>query len=98
MRKARSRNEGVKTLTADDFEYSLYWNGEDTASGSVGLMMKYELAKFVMDVRRISPRILSVDLVLSSKVVTIISVYGPQSGRSEENKNCFHDDLSAEMQ
>ena len=38
------------------------------------------------------------DLVLREKVVTIIFVYGPQSGRREENKNCFHDDLSAKVQ
>ena len=38
------------------------------------------------------------DLVLSGKLVTIISVYEPQSGRSERNKDRFHDDLSAETQ
>ena len=67
---------------------------EDT----VGLIVKCELAKSVMDVRRISLRILSVDLVLCGKVVTIISVYGLQSGQSEKDKNCFYDDLSTEVQ
>ena len=51
-----------------------------------------------MDVRRINPRNLSVDLLLCGKVLTIISVYKPHSGRSEEDKNCFCDDLSAEVQ
>ena len=61
----------------------------------VGLMLKHKLAKSVMDVRRISPRILSVDLVLFRKLVIIISVYESLSGKSEQNKNRFHD---AEMQ
>ena len=52
-------------------------------------MVKHELVKSVMDVGRISPRSLFVDLVPSGKVVTVISVYGPQSGRSEEHKNSF---------
>ena len=51
----------------------------------------------VMDVSRISPRNLAVDLVLSEKVVTVYFVYAPQSGRREEDKDSFNDDQSAEM-
>ena len=40
-----------------------------------------------MEVRRISPTILSVHLIHSRKVVTFISVYGPQSGRNEGDKD-----------
>ena len=47
-------------------------------------MVKRKLAKLVLDVRRISPRILSVGLLLLGKVVAIISVYGPQGGENEE--------------
>ena len=75
----------------------MYWKGEDTSSKSVGLMVKCKLAKSVMDAGRISPRILSVDLMLCGKVLTIISVYRPQSGRSEEDENYFYDDVSAEV-
>ena len=32
------------------------------------------------------------------KIITIISVFDPQSGRSEEEKDSFYDDLSAEVQ
>ena len=42
--------------------------------------------------------LLSVNLELFLIVVTIISVYGPQSGRSEEDKDSFYDELSAELQ
>ena len=98
LQEVRFRNEGVKTLRGGEFECSSYWKGEDTEIGGIGLTVKYDLAKSVMDVRRINPKISSVDLVLCSKVVTIISAYGPQSGQSEEDKNCFYDDLSAEMQ
>ena len=38
-----------KTLKGD-FKYKLYWKGEDTANGSVGLIMKREDAKLVLDV------------------------------------------------
>ena len=90
VQEVRYRNEGVKTLRGCDFENRLYWKGEVTANGGVGLMVKREIMKKVMDVRRISSRILFVYLVLIA--------YEPQSGRSEEDRNSFYDDLIAEMQ
>ena len=90
------RHEGVKTLREGDFEYRLYWKGEDTASENVELMVKCKLLKSVVNARRISPRISSGDLELCGKVLTIISVYGFQIDRSED-ENCFYDDLSAEV-
>ena len=59
-------------------------------------MVKCELVKLVMDVRKISPKILSANLVLGEKMVTVISVYGPKSSRSEEDKDSFCADLSAD--
>ena len=58
-------------------------------------MVKRELAKSVMDVRKTSPKILCVEQVLFGKVGTIISVYGP---RVVEMKDRFFDDLGNEMQ
>ena len=47
-------------------------------------MVKHDLVESVMEVRRVSPRSISIDIVVNEKVVTVISVYAPQSGRSEE--------------
>ena len=52
FQEVRFKNEGVKTLKGN-FEYRLYWKGEDTASGGVGLMAKCELAKSVIEDRRV---------------------------------------------
>ena len=61
-------------------------------------MEKYDLVESVMEVRRVSPRIISIDLVVNEKVVNVISVYAPQSRRSEEEKEKFYEDLTAEVQ
>ena len=66
-------------------EYKLYWI-EETGRGGVGLMVKHDLVESVMEVRRVSPRIISIDIVVNEKVVTVISVYAPQRGRSKEEK------------
>ena len=51
----------------------------------------------MMDVQRISPRILSANLVLSRKMMTVISAYRPWSHENEEDKDSIYDDLNAEM-
>ena len=61
-------------------------------------MAKYKFVKSVMDVGRISPRILYVVLVLFEKVLTIIFVHGPQNSQSEEDRDRFYNCFSAEMQ
>jgi len=56
----------------------------------MGLMVRHDLAKFVMAIRRVSPRIISMDIVLSGKAMSLISVYAPQRGRREKKKtNCM---------
>ena len=52
LQKVRYTNESVKASIGGDFKYKLYWKGEDTANGGVGLMAECELAKSVMDVNR----------------------------------------------
>ena len=97
-KKCDNKNEGVKRLRGGDFKYKLYWKGEETGCGGVGLMVKHDLVESVMEVRRVSPRIISIDIVVNEKVVNVVSVYAPQSGRSEKEKEKFYEDLTAEVQ
>ena len=59
-------------------------------------MVKHDFVKSVMDVKRINPIILSFDVMLGGKMLTVLSVYESQSGRSEKDKDKFY--LSAEKQ
>ena len=70
---------------------------EYTGNGGVRLLVKRVIEKSVINFKSIS-RILSFDQVLCGKVVTVNSVYGPQSDTSEEDKDSFYDDLNAQMQ
>ena len=97
LQEVRYKNEGTKILSGDDCVYKLFWKGDKNGQGGVGTMVKQEVVESVTKVRRVSPRILSANLVLSEKVVTIISVYRPQSRRSVEEKEKFYDDLTAEV-
>ena len=95
--EVRYKNEGTEISRGDNFVYKLFRKGEKNGQGGVGIMVKQEVMEPVTEVRRVSPRILSVHLVLSGKVVTIISMYCPQSGRSVEQKEKFYDDLTVKF-
>ena len=74
LQEVHYMNESVKTLKELDFEYRLYWKGQETTNGQVESKAKRGLAKSVMDVWRIGTKILFVDLEFFGKVVTVISL------------------------
>ena len=47
----------------------------------------------VFEVQRISDRIILVKLIVGQRVVTLLSVYAPQSGSSDVDKDLFFDQL-----
>ena len=57
-------------------------------------MVKEELCGRVVEVRRVSDRVMAV--VFEEDVLRLIYGYAPQSGRSLEEKQCFYDGLICE--
>lgn len=98
LQEVRYKNEGVKLIQGGDFEYKLYWKGEDTGHGGVGLMVRKDLVESVVEVKRASSRFMALEIAINGEMVTVFSVYAPQSGRSEEEKDSFYDELSGEVQ
>ena len=66
--------------------YKEWWFGKEDGVGGVGVMVKEELCEKVVEVRRVSDRVMTV-VVVEEDVLRLISWYAPQSGRSlEENQ------------
>ncbi|VDO94583.1 unnamed protein product [Heligmosomoides polygyrus] len=78
--KAREIGEGVK----------LYYNGEDTKMNGVGIAVAESLKDSVAAVKRINDRIMSLRLDTKEGYWTIMSVYAPQIGCSEHDKDDFY--------
>ncbi|VDO83017.1 unnamed protein product [Heligmosomoides polygyrus] len=78
--KARETGEGVK----------LYYNGEDTKRNGVGIAVAESLKDSVAAVQRINDRIMSLRLDTKEGYWTIMSVYAPQTGCSEHDKDDFY--------
>ncbi|VDO80849.1 unnamed protein product [Heligmosomoides polygyrus] len=78
--KAKEIGEGVK----------LFYNGEDTKRNGVEIAVAESLKDSVAAVQRISDRIMSLRLDTKEGYWTIMSVYVPQTGCSEDDKDDFY--------
>ena len=78
-------------LKGKDSRYKLFWNGNKDGTGGVGLVLAEKWIDKVFDVKRFSDRIMLVKLMLGITVVTFLSVYAPQSGLSDSEKEKFCD-------
>ena len=61
----------------------------------MGVTVK-ELCEIVMAVGRVSDRVMALVVVCEEDVLTLICGYAPQSGRSLEENQSFHDALNGE--
>ena len=68
--------------------YNLLWSGRGDGVGGVGAMVKEELFEKVVEVRRVSDRVMTV-VVFEMDVLRLICGYALQSGRSLEVKMFF---------
>ncbi|VDL83010.1 unnamed protein product [Nippostrongylus brasiliensis] len=78
--KAKEMGESVK----------LFYEGNDGKRNGVGIAVSEALKDSVSAVRRISDRIITVRVDMKDGCWTIISVYAPQTGCSEEGKDEFY--------
>ena len=73
--------------------YKLFYHGEDARRNGVGVIMNDEYARRVLEVRRVSDRVLSVKLEVEGMIINLISAYGPQAGCAVEEKEEFWSEL-----
>ena len=62
----------------------------------MGVIVKGELCEKVVEVRRLSNRVMTLVVVFEKDVLRFICGYVPQGGRSLENKQSIYDELKCE--
>uniref|UniRef100_A0A8C4R3Y4 Endonuclease/exonuclease/phosphatase domain-containing protein n=1 Tax=Eptatretus burgeri TaxID=7764 RepID=A0A8C4R3Y4_EPTBU len=81
--KARSIGGGFK----------LFYHGVDGRRNGVGVILKEDYVKRVLEVRRVSDRVMSVKLEIEGVMMNVISAYAPQVGCEMEEKKYFWSEL-----
>ena len=67
----------------------------NNGAAGVGVMVAEEWIEKVFEIRLVSDRIILLKMIVGQCVITFLSVYTPQCGLSEANKDLFYDQLRA---
>ncbi|KAK3510392.1 hypothetical protein QTP70_005867 [Hemibagrus guttatus] len=86
--KARSIGAGFK----------LFYYGVDSKRNGVGVVLKEEFVRNVLEVKRVSDRVMSLKLEIEGVMVNVVSGYAPQVGCELEEKERFWSELDEVME
>ena len=71
----------------------LFYNRADGRKNGIGIVVREELAESVLEVKRVSDRLMAMKLEVKGFILNIVSAYAPQVNYSMEEKNDFWEDL-----
>ncbi|KAK3512985.1 hypothetical protein QTP70_034000 [Hemibagrus guttatus] len=86
--KARSIGAGFK----------LFYYGVDSKRNGVGVVLKEEFVRNVLEVKRVSDRVMSLKLEIEGVMLNVVSGYAPQVGCELEEKETFWSELDEVME
>ncbi|KAK3559485.1 hypothetical protein QTP86_013664, partial [Hemibagrus guttatus] len=86
--KARSIGAGFK----------LFYYGVDSKRNGVGVVLKEEFVRNVLEVKRVSDRVMSLKLETEGVMLNVVSGYAPQVGCELEEKESFWSELDEVME
>lgn len=100
VQETRWKNLSNKTrfLDRETKKYKFFYHGVDNAKNGVGIIISEKWCPSIINVQKISDRLMAVKLVLQGKIWNIISAYAPQTGSDANEKLKFWDDLEALIQ
>ena len=78
--------------------FKLFYHGLDSRRNGVGVIVKESYIKSVLEVKRISDRVISVKMELDGVIMNVISAYAPQAGCEMEEKEAFWEEIDELME
>ena len=73
--------------------YKQFYHGADGRRNGIGIVVREELVEGVLEVKRVSDRLIAMKLEVKGSILNIVSACAPQVNNSMENKNDFWQDL-----
>ena len=71
----------------------IFYNGADGRKNRIGIVVREKLAESVLEVKRVSDRLMAMKLEIKGLILNIVNTYAPQVNNSMEEKNDFWEDL-----
>ena len=93
VQETRWRGKSVRIVEGKQARYKIFWIGNSKGTGGVGIFLAEKWVEKVIDIKRVSDRIMIMKLMIGKTIVSALCTYAPQSGLSEELKDEFYDSL-----
>ncbi|KAK3545194.1 hypothetical protein QTP70_001835 [Hemibagrus guttatus] len=78
--------------------FKLFYYGVDSKRNGVGVVLKEEFVRNVLEVKRVSDRVMSLKLEIEGVMLNVVSGYAPQVGCELEEKESFWSELDEVME
>jgi hypothetical protein len=90
LQETRWKGGSAKMLEGrEGARYKFFWSGSEEGVSGVGILVAERWIESVIEVRRVSQRLLVVRVAIGSSVLNVVCAYAPQVGRSYEEKEEF---------
>ncbi|KAK3524491.1 hypothetical protein QTP70_029270 [Hemibagrus guttatus] len=96
-REKESRWKGSKAHSIGA-GFKLFYYGVDSKRNGVGVVLKAEFVRNVLEVKRVSDRVMSLKLEIEGVMLNVVSGYAPQVGCELEEKKRFWSELDEVME
>ena len=84
---------GSEFVDSLDKRFKLWWSGNEDKIGGVAILVREDLCVNVVEINRISDRVMVVVIIFGKRVVRIVCVYAPQCQRSMSEKEKFYEEM-----
>ena len=71
----------------------IFYNGADGRKNGIGIVLREELAESILEVKRVSDRLMAMKLEVNESILNIVSACAPQVNNSMGEKKDFWEDL-----
>ena len=85
LQETRWKGGSARTLGSHKF----FWMGCEEGISGVGVLVAESWVEKVLEVKRVSERLMVVRVIIGKSVLNLVSVYAPQVGRAMEEKEEF---------
>ena len=93
LQEVRWSGASARLIKGKDSHYKMFWVGSKDGAGGVATLLADKWTENVIDVNRVNDRIMFVKLLLGKSIVVLVSVYAPQQGLPDSEKDAFYEEL-----
>jgi len=93
VQEVRWRGSGCRLFDAIGKRYKLFWMGSKAKTDGVGIFVAEKWVDSVVSVERHSEKALVLKMVLGDCLLNIFTVYAPHSGKPDEKKERFWNEV-----